>query len=221
VLLALVGAGAGATTVVLLHHDNAGKAQGKSSTSSAASTPATSSAGKTLPPASLITAINQQLTGPPAAGYVSHPQAATGTEEAGFSIDRPADWTATRKSAYETYLNDPTANVNMLIDLTPHTYPGNMVEEAEYIETQSIPRFPGYHRIDLEALTIRSTPGSFWKFTWTQNGVSQEALDLLFVLNTSSGEQSYALYATAPVSMWQQLQPVFDEELRTFAPLPK
>jgi len=229
VLLALVGAGAGAATVVLLHHNNTGTPQGKSSTSStsspssASSASSTPSAGQTLPPANLITAVNQQLTGPPAAGYVSYSQAATGTEAAGFSIDRPASWTVTKKSGEpdETYLTDPTANVNMLVDLTPHTYPGNMVEEAEYIETQSIPRFPGYHRIELKALTIRTTPGAYWKFTWTQNGVSQEALDLLFVLGTPSGQQSYALYATAPASMWQQMQPVFDEELRTFAPLAK
>ena len=43
----------------------------------------------------------------------------------------------------------------------------------------------------------------------------------MFVLHTTSGQQSYALYMTAPTSMWQQLQPMFDEELRTFAPLAK
>ncbi|HEY1628066.1 MAG TPA: hypothetical protein VGG16_30185, partial [Streptosporangiaceae bacterium] len=81
---------------------------------------------------------------------------------------------------------------------------------------QSIPHFPGYQRIDLKPLTIRDTPGSFWKFTWTDNGVKQEALDFLFILN----KQSYALYATAPASMWNQLQATFDEEVRSFAPQP-
>ena len=108
----------------------------------------------------------------------------------------------------------------MLVDLTPHTYQ-NMAQEAQYIEAKSRAKFPGYQRVNLEPLTIRGTPGAFWKFTWTDNGVPQTALDLLFVLNTASGQQSYALYATAPTSMWQQLQPVFDEELRTFAPLSK
>jgi serine/threonine protein kinase len=215
VVLALVGAGAGATTVLLLHHNDS---EATTRPGSSASTPAV---GKTLPPASLVTAINQQLTGPPAAGYRSYSQPATGTEQAGFTIDRPAGWTVTRKGAYDTYLNDPSGNINMQVDLTPHTYPNDMVAEAQYIENRSEPHFPGYQRLDLKALTIRHTPGSFWKFTWTDNGVSQEALDLLFVLNTSSGTQSYALYATAPATMWTQLQPVFDEELRTFAPLPK
>ena len=211
--LALVGAGAGAATVVLLHQNHSGSPQGRTST------PAT---GTTLPAANLITAIDQPLTGPPAPGYRSYQQAAAGKENAGFTIAVPTTWTTTPgNGAFETYLTDPAgAGINMLVDLTPHTYP-NMVQEARYIEAQSSPKFPGYKRVDLEPLTIRHTPGSFWKFTWLDNGVPQTALDLLFVLNTASGPQSYALYATAPTSMWLQLQPVFDEELRTFAPLPK
>ncbi len=199
---------------MLLHQNHSGSPQGGTS-----SAPAT---GTTLAPANLITAIDQPLTGPPAQGYRSYPQAAAGQENAGFTIDLPTTWTtASGSTAFQTYLTDPAGtDVNMLVDLTPHTY-SNMVQEARYIEAQSRPRFPGYQRVNLEPLTIRGTPGSYWKFTWMNNGVQQTALDLLFVLNTTSGQQSYALYATAPTSMWQQLQPVFDEELRTFAPLAK
>jgi hypothetical protein len=204
---------------VLLHENHSSSPPGRTSTS----TPAT---GATLPPANLITAIDQPLTGPPAPGYRSYSQAAiaTGTdkENAGFSIAIPTTWSTSRNGPYETYLTDPAGSgINMLVDLTPHTYPADMVQEAQYIERQSIPHFPGYQRVNLQSLTIRNTPGAFWKFTWTDNGVPQTALDLLFVLNTPSGPQSYALYATAPTSMWQQMQPVFDEELRTFAPLQK
>jgi hypothetical protein len=219
VLLALVGAGAGTATVVLLHRDHPVAGRGTPSASASAST--TPTPGPTLAAASLVTAIDQPLTGAPATGYRSYSQPATGTENAGFTIDRPASWTVKRDGAYQTYLTDPAVNANLLIDLTPHTYPNDMPAEARYIEARSVPRFPGYRQIDLKALNIRGTAGSFWKFTWTDNGVSQEALDLLFVLNTSAGPQSYALYATAPASMWTALQSVFDEELRTFAPLPK
>ena len=210
--LAIIGAGAGAATVVLLHQNHSGSPQGGTSA------PAT---GTTLPPASLITAINQPLTGAPAPGYRSYQQAASGQEKAGFNIAVPTTWTTSTNGAFETYLTDPAgSDINMLVDLTPHTY-SNMLQEAQYIERQSIARFPGYQRVNLDPLTIRNTPGSFWKFTWVNKGVPQTALDLLFVLNTPAGPQSYALYATAPTSMWQQLQPVFDEELRTFAPLSK
>src|SRR5205085_2692863 len=142
---------------------------------------------------------------------------ATGSETAGFTINYPTNWTVTQKGTYQTWIYSYQAGVNMLVDLTPHTYPGDMVQEAQYIESQSIPHFPGYQRIDLKALTIRGNPGSVWKFTWLDNGVKQEALDLLFIQDG----QSYALYATAPASMWQELQPFFDEELRSFAPKPK
>ena len=218
--LAIIGAGAGAATVVLLQQGHSGSPQGGNSTSVSApatrSTGSTGGTGGTLPPALLTTAINQPLTGPPPAGYKSLSKAATGTEAAGFSINYPANWTVTQKGLYQTWLLSPQAGVNMLVDLTPHTYPGDMVQEAQYIETQLIPHFPGYQRIDLKPLTIRGTPGSFWKFTWLDNGVRQEALDFLFILD----KQSYALYATAPASMWNQLQATFDEEVRSFAPQP-
>jgi hypothetical protein len=215
--LAIIGAGAGAATVVLLNHGNSGSPQNGSSSSAPPSTSSTGSGGgtgSTLPPALLTTAINQPLTGPPPAGYKNLTKAATGTESAGFTINYPSDWTVTQKGAYQTWLYAPQSGVNMLVDLTPHTYPNDMVQEAQYIETQSIPHFPGYQRKDLKALTIRGTPGSFWKFTWMDNGVEQEALDFLFIQD----KQSYALYATAPASMWNQMQSVFDEEVRSFAP---
>jgi len=215
--LVIIGAGAGAATVVLLHQNHSGAPTTGSSTSPGSTTPTTPSGGSTLPAANLITAINQPLTGPPPAGYRNLSKAASGSESAGFSIDYPASWTVTQKGAYQTWLIDPGTTINMLVDLTPHTYPGNMLEEAQYIEGQSIPSFPGYKRVNLQALTIRGTPGAFWKFTWMKNGVEQEALDLVFIQDN----QSYALYATAPATMWQQMQATFDEELRSFAPLPK
>jgi eukaryotic-like serine/threonine-protein kinase len=214
--LAIIGAGAGAATVVLLHQNHSGSPQSGSSTSAPA-TGSTGGTGGTLPPALLTTAINQPLTGPPPAGYKNLTKAATSTQKAGFSINYPTDWTVVQKSnPNQTWLYAPQAGVNMLVDLTPHTYPGDMVQEAQYIETQSIPHFPGYRRIDLKAWPIRGTPGAFWKFTWMDNGVRQEALDFLFIQD----QQSYALYATAPASMWNQLQATFDEEVRSFAPRP-
>jgi hypothetical protein len=105
------------------------------------------------------------------------------------------------------------------VDLTPHTYKNDMLREATYIRNQSLPRFPGYKQLGLARLTIRGQPGAYWKFTWDDAGVQQEAIDLLYVAQTSAGPQSYALYMTAPVSEWSQLRPVFDEEMETFNPM--
>ena len=39
------------------------------------------------------------------------------------------------------------------------------------------------------------------------------------MLQTPAGPQSYALYMTAPASVWSQMRPIFDEEVETFDPL--
>jgi serine/threonine protein kinase len=221
VALAIIGAGAGAATVVLLHQNHSGSPQGQASSPGSASGSASGSTGATLPPASLqiVDAVNMPNTGPLPSGFTAISQPAAANETAGFSIAAPTSWKEST-SGYQTYLRDPAIpNASILIDLTPHTYPNDMLREAEYIESQSIPHFPGYQRVDLRAWTIRGTSGSFWKFTWNNQGVSQEALDLLFVLQTSAGPQSYALYMTAPTAGFGQLRSTFDEEVETFRPL--
>ncbi len=178
---------------MLLHQNDS--AQGKSSTSAA---------GGGLPPSSLqiVDAINKQSTGTLPAGYATYSQPAAADESAGFSLAAPTSWKASI-SGYQTYLKDPSAGgVNLLVDLTPHTYMNDMLREATYIRNRSLAldRFPGYQQLGLARLAIRGQPGSYWKFTWDDAGVQQEAIDLLYVAQTSAGPQSYALYMTAPAS---------------------
>jgi len=211
--LAIIGAGAGAATVVLLHQNHSGSPQGGGSVSG-------SSVG-TLPPPTLqiIDAINKSPGSLPS-GFTTISQPAAANETAGFSLAAPTSWKEST-SGYQTYLRDPAEpDTNILIDLTPHTYPNDMLREAQYIEARSISGFPGYQRVGLAATKIRRTPGSYWKFTWVKSGVQLEALDLLFVLQTSAGPQSYALYMTAPEKDFAQMRPIFDEEAETFATVP-
>jgi hypothetical protein len=214
VLLAVLGAGAGAATIVLLRHNTTGSAAGGSSS------PATSSLPPPQTAPQIVDAINEHTTGPLPAGWTTRDRPATSAEVAGFTIGAPANWKAST-AGYQTYLYDPSANANILIDLTPHTFPNDMLREGQYIRKQSLAqnRFPGYVGMGLQAAIIRGTHGAWWKFTWDDNGVSQEAIDLLFVLHTPAGAQSYAVYMTAPKSIWNQMRPVFDEEAETFAPL--
>jgi serine/threonine protein kinase len=219
VLLAVLGAGAGAAAIVLLRHDTTSTPAGGSSS------PATSSSsgtGTLAPPETapqIVNAVNEHTTGPLPAGWTTVSRPATGTETAGFSIAAPSNWRSSA-SGFQNYLYDPSANANILIDLTPHTYPNDMLKEAQYIKRQSLAqnRFPGYLNDGLQAETIRGTPGAWWKFTWVDKGVNQEAIDLLVVLHTPAGAQSYALYMTAPQSMWNQMRPIFDEMVETFTP---
>ena len=198
-VLAIIGAGAGAATVVLLHQNHSDSPQSGGTTATGS---ASGSSAATLPSAKnapqIVDAINEPATGPLPSGFTTISQPAAANETAGFSLAAPTSWKEST-SGYQTYLKDPAEpNTNILIDLTPHTYPNDMLREAKYIEARSIPDFPGYQRVGLAALNIRGTPGSYWKFTWTDAGVEQEAIDLLFVMQTSAGPQSYALYMTAP-----------------------
>jgi hypothetical protein len=225
--LAIIGAAAGAATVVLLHQGHSGSPQGQStgtgtgSASGSAPGSASGSSSATLPPPTLqiIDAINKPATGPPPSGFTTTTHPAGANETAGFSIAAPASWQRST-SGHQTKLQDPAdPRTNILIDLTPHTYQ-DMLQEAQYIESQSIPRFPGYHRVGMASMLVRGASGAWWKFTWNNKGVQQEALDVLFVTQTSAGRQSYALYMTAPASKFDQLRPTFDEEVETFATLP-
>jgi hypothetical protein len=223
--LAIVGAAAGAGTVVLLHQGHSGSPQGQGQTTGtgtgSASGSASGSSSASLPPPTLqiVDAINKPASGSLPSGFTMTSQPAASNEKAGFTIAVPPNWQKST-SGHQTYLTDPTdSNTNVLVDLTPHTYP-DMLREAQYIEAQSIPRFPGYHRVGMAATPVRGTTGAWWKFTWNKKGVQQEALDLLFVLQTSAGPQSYALYVTAPESKFDQMRPIFDEEAETFATLP-
>ena len=216
--LAIIGAGAGAATVVLLHQNHSGSPQ--SGTSATGSAPGSSTGSLPPPTLQIVDAIDKPATGPLPSGFRTISQPASANETAGFSLAGPANWKVST-SGYQTYLRDSAAaNTNILIDLTPHTYPNDMLKEAQYIERQSIPRFPGYQRVGLAAINIRGTQGSYWKFTWNDGGVQQEAIDLLFVLRTSAGPQSYALYMTAPENTFAQTRPIFDEEVETFATVP-
>src|SRR6202030_1784423 len=118
--------------------------------SGSSSSPATSSSAGTgtLPPSEtapqIVNAVNEHTSGALPAGWTTVTRHATGTETAGFTIAAPANWTSSA-SGYQNYLHDPSANANILIDLTRHTYPNDMLKEAQYIKSQSLAqnRFPG------------------------------------------------------------------------------
>jgi hypothetical protein len=213
IVLALLGAAAGAATIVLLRHDSTtANAHGTASPHSTATLASPQTA------AQIVNAVNMTPQASLPTGWTTYTHQASNGEAAGFRMAYPANWTSST-SGYRTYLRDPSANIYILIDLTPHTYPNDMVAEARYVRAQALPRFPGYVGMGLHAETIRGTPGAWWKFTWNDQGTTQEAIDLLFALPTSAGPQSYALYMTAPASVWSQTRPIFDEEVETFAPL--
>jgi eukaryotic-like serine/threonine-protein kinase len=224
--LAVIGAGAGAATIMALRHNNNAADTGPSGpTASASSAPGGNTTGTTSPTRSLplADAINSPLgaNSPPPPGYSAYTQPApqTANTDAGFSVSVPSSWSAAH-SGYQTYLRNPTINEFLLVDLTPHTYPANMLREVRYIKSNSASAHPGYLQLGLGRTDIRGWPGAYWKFSFDLNGVRQEVLDLLWVADTSAGTQSYAMYFSAPASYWNTANPVFTEQARSFTILP-
>jgi len=184
---------------------------------------ATSTSGAGSGALDIIQAINSPSDGPFPTGFVPYKQPASITATtAGFTIERPGGWKPVRLTGnvYETYLEDPDANTYVLVDLTPHTYPKDMLAEARYIRNNSASFHPGYQQLDMMRLKIRGAAGAYWKFTYLDQGTRQEVLDLLWVADTSAGQQSYAMLFTAPEAQWNQMRPIFVSEAQSFTTLP-
>jgi eukaryotic-like serine/threonine-protein kinase len=168
-----------------------------------------------------VNALNNPSTAVPSGWTPETVQASAEGTTAGFSIDVPPGWTE-RHSGKATDFTSPNGMV-LDVDLTPHTY-RNMLNEARFIKDQSLLKgtFPGYKQNHLQAVPVRGTQGAFWQFTWSpSDDVRQLSDDILFVLNTPAGSQSYALYFRAPDNGWNTTYlPVFEEILRTFQTTP-
>jgi hypothetical protein len=152
--------------------------------------------------------------------YTLYPASAGTT--AGFSIAVPDGWQLT-ENGHTTLLRNGATSQYVEIDLTPHTFP-NMLAEAHWLErrTQQQGTFPGYQRIAIRRTTTHGATAAAWQFAWQDPRIGQvEVRDVLFILNTSAGPQSYAVYMSAPAATWKTILPLFDEETRSFRPVPQ
>jgi hypothetical protein len=183
-------------------------------------------ASPTVPPSApskfgSVNAVNNPSTAlPPGWTTYTLQPTATGTT-AGFSIDVPPGWTEKSKGL-ATVFGGPHGML-FEVDLTRHAYQ-DMAKEAEYIKKVALAngKFPGYKQFYLQHVPIRGTNGAFWQFTWTpRQDVTQRTDDILFILPTPDGPQSYALYFRAPDSGWSSTYvPAFEQILRTFQTVP-
>jgi hypothetical protein len=206
----LVAAAIGAGTALALRHNNSGTGttavvQGRAPTTDFGS----------------VNALNNQSTSVPAGWTTETVTPSTYHTTAGFTVDVPPGWTEKTKGLATYFYGDD--NMVLDVDLSPHTYPDNMVQEAEHLQQQQAvlgDAFPGYQRLQLEAVPVRAAHGAFWQFTWSSKGERVRTDDILFVLPTSAGKQSYAVYIRAPNDGWNSTYlPTFEKVLPTFEPV--
>jgi eukaryotic-like serine/threonine-protein kinase len=159
--------------------------------------------------------------GPLPAGYRMDKLPPSPIGAAGYEVGVPVTWTEVRKE-YDTFFYAPGGQTYLQVDLTPHTY-ADMLTEARTLalRTQAEGKFPGYRPIAIRAVTLRGLSAAAWEFTWQDPAVGRmRALDLMYIAGTPAGRQSYALYMTAPEGAWKSSLATFDEEMRTFRPVP-
>jgi len=224
VALAIIGAGAGAATVMLLRHNSAGSPGTKTTSTGSATSPGTGTDAGAIGVPAIVVGINHSSTGPFPADFIPYSQAASATgTTGGFSIQYPNTWKVSRPATdqYQTLITNPAGDAYALLDLTAHTHPHDMLAEGAYIRDAEVPDHPGYEQIALVRHQIQGAPGAYWQFTFLNpDGVRMEALDLLWVGNTTAGQQSYAMYFTAPAADWVKVRPVFVDMARSFQMLP-
>jgi hypothetical protein len=206
-IAAAIGAGA---AFALGHHGPAAAAGTHVNSATAATTPF-----KT------VNALNHPSSVVPTGWVPAALQPSVAKTNAGFTLSLPPGWTEQRKGL-GTYFHGPR-DMLLEIDLTPHKYPNDMVQEAKSVEqgAETSGNFPQYRRAALAQVPVRGTKGAFLQFTWSLNGVGARTDDILFVMPTSNGSQSYAVYVRGLNGDWNTRDlPVFDEILRTFQTIP-
>ena len=207
IIAVLVAVAIGAGVALALGHHGPGTAAGKNPT----------------PPAHFdsVDALNNPSSVVPAGWVTRTLKSSADHTTAGFTIDMPRGWTE-QPVGDATYFYGPS-HMFLDIDLTRHKYPDDMVQEAKNIEKGALEagKFPLYKLAYLQAVTVRGTKGAIWQFTWLLDGVRLRADDILFVMPTPAGAQSYGVYIRGPNSGWSaKYLPIFDEILRTFQTVP-
>ena len=186
---------------------------GKSTTGTAASKPTQAASPGPAP--------GSPAAGRPPAGYRWYSvSAASSGAAAGFTIAVPDAWQATRQGLI-TYLASPAGNARVEINLTPFTF-ADPVREARLQQREAIRQgqFPGYRGRGILPGIFQGAADADWRFIWRPGTGRMSALDVLAVLDTSAGEQPYALSVSAPTLDAGPADDTFQQMLQTFRPAP-
>ena len=212
----VVAAGAGVGIALAL---NGNSGNGNGGTGSVSAGPVSD----TITSLKSVNALNNPTTAVPSGWQTVSLSGTDLGSTAGFSVDLPAGWKVTRKNT-ATDFTAPSGDLLLEVDLTPQNTT-DMLAAATGLEHQRVDvdhAFPGYQRQNLQAVPVRNTEGSVWKFTWTPSGgPGLVADDILFRKQTAAGYQDYAVYIRSPQRTFGSTSlPLFDQILRTFQTVP-
>jgi len=231
-VLAVAAAAAGALAATVLPKSSSSSPNGTQTSTGTQSPPVTVTGS--VPPITGTTPgvvrffDKPSATVPPGFTQETFTPSQTGTK-AGFTIAYPSGWTVQQQpgAPQRIHFQDPKSTAHVDVDLTTHTN-ADMLDEATYVMQRTLANglFPGYQQKELDAQDLRGTRGGVWRFDYTgKGGVTMRADDLLFVLQTPNGPQSYAIFAAAPEgpnsSTWNKIDlPIIEKMLASFEPSP-
>jgi tRNA A-37 threonylcarbamoyl transferase component Bud32 len=211
VALAIVVAGVAVGALIAQHRHDLDAATGTSGSTTGPTTPAVkaSSPHNSAP---------GTAAAPSGYSWYAQPSTETGTA-AGFRLAVPQGWT-TSVSGVVTYLRDPSGTNFLEVDLSKQAFP-NAVNEARWLQAKTLSqgKFPGYQRYSLGPVQVAGVSGALWSFSWQEQGAGRVFVqDYLFRLSTSGGAQYYALYASGPLTDYQQDLQIATEAIHSFQP---
>jgi hypothetical protein len=212
VALAIVVAGVAVGAFIAHHRHDLDAATGTSGSTTAPTTPAVkaSSPHNSAP--------GTAAAAPSGYSWYAQPSTETGTA-AGFRLAMPQGWT-TSVSGVVTYLRDPSGTNFLEVDLSRQAFP-DAVNEARWLQAKTLSqgKFPGYQRYSLGPVQVAGVSGALWSFSWQEQGAGRVFVqDYLFRLSTSGGSQYYALYASGPLTDYQQDLQIATEAVHSFQP---
>ena len=155
--------------------------------------------------------------------YTLHPSAA-GTP-AGFTMAVPPGWQVGQQTPQRIFFNAPDGVSNVEVDLTTHTT-SDMVAEARSIKQQTQARASS--RTTRRSSSAPRSPRDAGRTVALRlddpkTGTTLRVDDMLFILQTANGPQSYAIYMTAPegnaTGSWNAtILPIISQMLQSFTP---
>ena len=157
----------------------------------------------------------------PPAGYRWYSvSAASSGATAGFTIAVPDTWQATTQGL-TTYLTSPAGSTQVEVSQAAFIF-ADPVREArlQQREARRQDQFPGYAGLGIVPGIFRGTADAIWRFSWQPGTGRMSVRDLLVSLDTSTGEQPYALSVSAPRPHLLAAEGVFLQMLQTFRPVP-
>ncbi|MEV0261688.1 serine/threonine-protein kinase [Streptomyces sp. NPDC050617] len=133
----------------------------------------------------------------------------------GVSFPVPEGWTRQEKNSTEVNYIDPSGLARIQVNVLDFAS-SDPLQHWKEVETQVKAEQRGYKLGRMQDTKYLGEEAAVWEFTFQGKAREFRAIDLGF---GHEGGKEYAIYLSAPSTMWDQYRPVFDSVKDGFRPL--